>query len=79
MPKLAWAKNICNAYNNVKKGENVYAKDGTFLGKANGVYARCTAKSPGSVQLGDPQKHWISGDVEKKNNNWYITDNCSVS
>ena len=77
MPKIAWAKKIYNAYNYVNSGDTVYNKDGTLLGKANNYKARCTATSPGSVQLENGK--WISGDVEKKNNAWYLTKSCKIS
>ena len=77
MPKIAWAKNIFNAYHSVKTGDKIYAEDGTLMGKANSYKARCTATSPGSVQLENGK--WISGDVEKKNNEWHLTKSCKVS
>ena len=63
MPKIAWAKQLYNAYNHIKKGEKVYDKDGNLMGVADGCYTRCTATSPGSVCLGG--KKFISGNVEK--------------
>lgn len=67
MPKIAWAKNLYNAYNNVKKGDTVYDKNENIIGTADGCYARCTATNPGSVCLIKDKKFvWISGDVEKK-------------
>jgi hypothetical protein len=77
MPKIAWAKNIYNAYNHVETGDTVYNYNGTLLSKANNYKARCTATSPGSVQLENGK--WITGDVEKKNNCWYLTKSCKVS
>ena len=63
MPKLAWAKQLFNAYNHIKKGEKVYDKDGNLMGVADGGYARCTATSPGCVFLGG--KKSVSGNVER--------------
>lgn len=79
MPKIAWAKQLYNAYNHIKKNDKVYTETGEFLGTANGYCARCTATSPGSVQVGDSNGYWISGDVEKKNNDWYMTSTCKLS
>ena len=58
----AWGYAWVNAYNNVKKGDKVY-KDGKLLGVASGWYARCTATSPGRVQL---ENVWVCGQVTKK-------------
>jgi hypothetical protein len=55
-----------NAYNNVKPGDTVY-KNGVLLGVASGTYARCTATSPGSVEL---ENMWVSGDVTKRPYGW---------
>ena len=75
MPKIAWARNIYNAYNCIKNGEKVYSKQGELLGISDGTYARATYKSPGSVCLVKIGKFiWISGNVERKNNEWYLTD-----
>ena len=70
MPKIAWAKHVFNAYNHVKKGEKVYNKDGTLIGVADGGYARCTAKTPGTVFLGG--KKAVSGDIEKYHDGWKV-------
>ena len=75
MAKVAWAHNIYNAYNCIKNGEKVYSKQGELLGISDGVYARATYKSPGSVCLVRLGKFvWISGNVEKKNNEWHLVD-----
>jgi hypothetical protein len=59
-----------NAYNHVKPGDKVY-KNGKLLGVAFGVYTRCTATSPGSVQL---ENMWISGSVAKRPYGWELSE-----
>ena len=59
-----------NAYNNVQKGDKVY-KDGKLLGVASGWYTRCTATSPGSVEL---ENMWISGDVTERPYGWELKE-----
>ena len=76
MPKIAWAKQAFNAYNSIKKNQKVYLIDGTYIGTANGWTARCTSTKPGSIQLDSGE--WISGNVEKKNNCWFMTKTASV-
>lgn len=65
MAPQAWPEWV-NAYNSVKPGDKVY-KNGELLGVASGVYARCTATSPGRVCL---THVWISGLVTKKSYGW---------
>ena len=55
MSPIAWAEFV-NAYNNVKPGDKVFKND-RLLGVAFGTYARCTATSPGSVQLEYRHEH----------------------
>ena len=76
MPKIAWAKQVFSAYHEIKKNQKVFLNDGTYLGTANGWAARCTATKPGSIQLDTGA--WISGDVERKNNCWYMTNTATV-
>ena len=71
MPKIAWAKNVYNAYNHIKKGDKVFDSEGNLLGVADGGYARCTAKSSGSVFLNNSSKS-VSGDVEKTDDGWKL-------
>tara|TARA_B100000900_G_scaffold151537_1_gene128687 strand:+ start:279 stop:539 length:261 start_codon:yes stop_codon:yes gene_type:complete len=79
MPKIAWAKHLYNAYNSIKSGDNVYDSNGNILGQNDGCFARPTYKSPGSVCLVRKGKFiWISGDVEKRENGWVVTDTCNV-
>ena len=68
MPRIAWARHVFNAYNHVKKGEKVYDENGNLIGIVDGGYARCTAKTPGTVFLGG--KKFVSGDVEKYQDGW---------
>lgn len=77
MPRIAWAKNIMNAYNAVKKGDVVYDTGGNLLGVSDGVFGRATATSDGSVHLTTDK--WISGKVEKENDHWVIQSECKVS
>ena len=50
-----------------------------IVGKADGCYARPTYKSPGSVCLISKGKFiWVSGNVEKRENDWKIQENTSV-
>ena len=76
MPKIAWAKKLYNAYNSIKKDEEVYSTKGIYLGKSNGIASRCTATTPGSIQL-DSGK-WISGDVEKKDGHWILGEKVTI-
>ena len=77
--KIAWAKHLYNAYHSVKAGDSVYDSKGDLLGVADGVYARPTYKSPGSVCLISKGKFiWVSGNVEKRENDWKIQENTSV-
>ena len=77
MPRIAWAKNIMNAYNAVKKGDVVYDTGGNLLGVSDGVFGMATATSDGSVHLTTDK--WISGKVEKENDHWIIQSECKVS
>ena len=77
MPRIAWAKNIMNAYNAVKKGDVVYDTGGNLLGVSDGVFGRATTTSDGSVHLTTDK--WISGKVEKENDHWVIQSECKVS
>jgi len=77
MPRIAWAKNIMNAYNAVKKGDVVYDTGGNLLGVSDGIFGRATATSDGSVHLTTDK--WISGKVEKENDHWIILPDCKVS
>ena len=70
MPKIAWARQLFNAYNHVKKNDKVYDNNGKLIGVADGGYARCTATSPGTVFLGG--KKSVSGDVEKYQDGWKL-------
>lgn len=77
MPKIAWAKQVFNAYNCIEENDKVYSEEGTLAGKATTWKTRATAESPGSVQLNTGI--WISGDVEKLIDGWKITKNCIIS
>ena len=70
MPKIAWARQLFNAYHHVKKNDKVYDSNGKLIGVADGGYARCTATSPGTVFLGG--KKSVSGDVEKYQDGWKL-------
>lgn len=77
--KIAWAKQLYNAYNSVKSGDSVYDSSGNLLGKSDGCYARPTDKTPGSVCLVRKGKFiWVSGNVEKREKDWKIQENTSV-
>ena len=72
MPKIAWARKAFNAYNAIKKGDNVYDKVHQLIGTANGVLARASATSDDS------------GKVEKIQTNSETTDwktfpDCQIS
>ena len=73
MPRTAWAKTVYNAYACVKTGDQIYDESGVYLGRASKYKSRCTAKSPGGVELESGQ--WISGNVENNNGAWYLTGN----
>ena len=77
MPKIAWAKPIFNAYNNINENDNVFTEEGLLAGTGTTWKASATAKTPGSVQLNTGT--WISGDVEKLIDGWKITKNCVIS
>ncbi len=74
MPIQAWTDpntwQWVNAYNHVKAGDKVY-KNRRLLGVASGWYTRCTATSPGSVQL---ENMWISGPVAKRPYGWELSE-----
>ena len=73
MVKIAWAKHLFNAYNSIKKGEKVYDSDNNLIGESDGIYAKPTYKSCGSVCLVRKGKFvWISGDVEKTDKGWKL-------
>ena len=77
--KIAWAKHLYNAYNSVKEGDSVYDSKGNLLGVADGVYARPTYHSPGSVCLIRNGKFvWIEGEVEKRENGWKMQENQNI-
>ena len=79
MPKIAWARHLYNAYHSIQMGDDVYDSNGNLLGQNDGFRARPTHKSPGSVCLVHKGKFiWISGDVEKRENGWTVTDTCNV-
>lgn len=77
MPKIAWAKQLFNAYNCVEEHDKVFTDEGVLIGSATTWKSRCTQKSPGGVQLNTGI--WISGDLEKMTNGWKVTKNCSIS
>lgn len=77
MPKIAWAKKIYNAYNNIKENDKVYNDNGELIGNATTIKLRCTYKNPGSVHLDTGL--WISGDVEKNNDGWKLCENCKIN
>lgn len=77
MPKIAWAKQVFNAYNSIEDNDKVFTEDNVLIGKATTWRARATVKTPGSVQLNTGV--WISGDVEKLIDGWKITKNCVIS
>lgn len=72
MPRIAWARQLFNAYNHVKKNEKVYDNNEKLIGVADGVYARCTATSPGTVFLSE--KKSVSGTVEKFRDGWKVVE-----
>lgn len=76
MSKIAWSKQTFDAYHYIKKNQKVLLPDGTCIGIANGWAARCTATTPGSIQLDTGV--WISGDVEKENDYWIMTERTTV-
>ncbi len=77
--KIAWAKHLYNAYNSIKIGDSVYDTNNNLLGKADGCYARPTAKSPGSVCLVRNGKFiWIGGDVEKCEDKWKVQEDTNI-
>ena len=80
MPKVAWARHLYNAYHSVKLGDKVYDASGNLLGENDGCFARPTYKSPGSACLVHRGKFiWISGDVEKREDGWTVTEFCDVT
>ncbi len=80
MPKVAWARHLYNAYHSVQKGDKVYDASGNLLGENDGCFARPTYESPGSVCLVRRGKFiWISGNVEKRENGWTVTEFCDVT
>ena len=58
---------VCNAYNSLPIGVDVYDNDNNLVGVSLDIRARCTAKSPGGVTIRRPSgvEFWYSGDVEK--------------
>lgn len=79
MVKTAWAKHLYNAYNSIKSGDDVYDQNGNKIGKNDGCFGRATSTSPGSVCLFNKGKFiWISGNVEKRENGWTISEDCKV-
>ena len=80
MPKTAWARHLYNAYHSVKNGDKVYDASGNLLGQNDGCFARPTYKSPGSACLVHRGKFiWITGDVEKRQDGWTVTEFCDVT
>ena len=74
MPKIAWAKQLYNAYSCVKKGDIIYDKNGAIIGEATDTRARPngTPSAYGSVYL--TIYKWFSGYVEKLENGWVFND-----
>jgi len=74
MPKIAWAKQLYNAYSSVKQGDIIYDKNGAVIGEATDTRARPngTPSSYGSVYLTNYK--WFSGYVEKLENGWSFTE-----
>ena len=77
MPKIAWAKQLYNAYHNIKPNEKIYKQDGTLMGTSTEFTAKPTYKSSGSVEVSNGS--WISGKVEKIKNGWKLTKECIIS
>tara|TARA_Y100000389_G_scaffold132363_1_gene129800 strand:- start:1750 stop:1980 length:231 start_codon:yes stop_codon:yes gene_type:complete len=63
-----------NAYHNVPDGANIYDKNNNYIGIMNGLRARCTATTPGSIQimLNTGEEIWYSGQVCKMYENWNL-------
>tara|TARA_B110000046_G_C12882617_1_gene350811 strand:- start:446 stop:673 length:228 start_codon:yes stop_codon:yes gene_type:complete len=63
-----------NAYHNVPDGANIYDKKNNYIGIMNGHRARCTATTPGSIQirLKTNEEIWYSGVVTKMYENWNL-------
>ena len=79
MVKTAWEKHLYNAYNSIKSGDDVYDPNGNKIGKNDGCFGRASDTSPGSVCLVHKGKFiWISGNVEKRENGWTISEDCKV-
>ena len=74
MPKIAWAKQLYNAYSSVKQGDIIYDKNGAVIGEATGITSKPngTPSSYGSVYLTNYK--WFSGYVEKLENGWSFTE-----
>jgi len=74
MPKIAWAKQLYNAYSSVKQGDIIYDKNGAVIGEATDITSKPngTPSSYGSVYLTNYK--WFSGYVEKLENGWSFTE-----
>ena len=65
-----------NAYHNLPCYVDVYDKHGNFIGNSTGFKARCTATSPGSVQIKKPdnEEFWYSGKILPYLEYWKLMD-----
>jgi hypothetical protein len=63
-----------NAYNNVPDGANIYDKENNYIGVMNGYRSRCTATSPGGIQISliTDKDIWYEGNVIKMYENWNL-------
>ena len=77
MPKIAWAKQLYNAYNSIEKNQKIFDFNGNMIGISTSYKFRCTATNPGGVQIDNGK--WISGKVEKVKDGWKLTDECNIS
>lgn len=66
--------NPLNAYHDVPDGANIYDKNNNYIGIMNGLRARCTATTSGSIQirLNTGEEIWYSGIVIKMYENWNL-------
>ena len=65
--KVAWGKELYNAYNFIKSNEKVYDKYGKLIGVSDGTYKIATYNYPGGVCLIKNNKYiWISINVENR-------------
>ena len=79
--KLAWSDDkVLNAYHDLEYNKPIYDYNNRYIGIRGPYSARCTATSPGSVEIvcPDESRFWYSGSILKTQKGYMLLkkDKC---